>query len=308
MTERFALQAVGVTYRYANHRGVRDIHLQLQRGEVLGLLGLNGAGKSTTLRLLAGVLQPSAGQVRVAGTTLRPGVAKGRAQLGYLPEHAPCYPELTVDEQLRFAARLFGMGARHARSAAAAARSRCGLDAVARQRVQTLSQGMRRRLGLAQAIVHKPAVLLLDEPTVALDPAQIVQVRALITELSRDSAVVLSSHLLHEVETLCTRVAVLHQGRLVHEQALAARVEEREFVLALAHDPGPAAVAEAAGAAACTTLEPGRYAVQGDEELAAAMARTAVQQGWGLRELTPRAKPLEQRFLALTREQGIEPS
>lgn len=308
MTASFALHAEDVHYRYANQRGISGIDLRLQRGEVLGLLGLNGAGKSTTLRLLAGILQPTSGRILIDGTVLRPGLTAGRAQLGYLPEQVPAYPEFTVDEQLRFAARLFGMTGVAARRAAADARARCGLDDVARRRVQALSQGMRKRLGLAQAIVHRPAVLLLDEPTVALDPVQIVQVRALVRELSRDSAVVLSSHLLNEVEAVCTRVAVLHDGRLVYEQPLQASDMNAEILLRLEHDPGLAAVAAVAQPAEVIRLEPSRYSIQGDERVAAQLARHAVEQGWGLRELTPRAHPLEQRFLALTRDAGAAPS
>lgn len=303
MTDDVLLQAEGIAFRYPNARGVQDIDLQLQRGEILGLLGLNGAGKSTTLRLFAGSLIPTAGIVRVAGHPLRPGSTVARKQLGYLPEIAPLYAELTVDEQLIFSARLYGMRARPARAAAAHARQRCGLDAVARRRIRALSQGMRRRVGLAQAIVHRPSVLLLDEPTVALDPVQIVQVRALIGELSRDSAIILSSHLLNEVETLCSRVAVLHEGRLVHRQRLAGQARSTQLLIALAHDPGLEAVTAAAAGAAVTALGSGRYRVEQADatDLAMHLAQHAVEREWGLLELTPQADTLERTFIDLTR-------
>ncbi len=299
MTADVLLEAEGIAFRYANARGVENIDLQLRRGEILGLLGLNGAGKSTTLRLLAGILKPSAGVVRIENKPLRPGSTAGRKQLGILPEVAPLYPEFTVDEQLGLSARLFGMRARQARAAAAQARQRCGLDGVGRRRIQALSQGMRRRLGLAQAIVHRPSVLLLDEPTVALDPVQIVQVRELIRDLSRDSAVILSSHLLNEVETVCSRVAVLHQGRLVHQQSLQERARIPAVLIALGNDPGPDALSVAAGHAPVTALSPGRYLVETSGP--AQLARRAVEQGWELQELTPQAETLERTFIALTR-------
>lgn len=301
MTEPVLLKADAVEYRYANQRGVRGIDIELRSGEVLGLLGLNGAGKSTTLRLLAGTLLPTAGVVHIAGRPLRPGLPDGRSKIGFLPETAPLYPELTVDEQLHFAARLYGMSARKAAAATAEARALCDLDSVAKRRVQALSQGMRRRLGIAQAIVHRPAVVLLDEPTVALDPAQIVQMRNLIRKLRGASAVVLSSHLLTEVEAVCTRVAVLHEGRLVHEQALHDTAAGSEIILGLANDPGLDALCAAVAPATVSMVEPGRYAVQGDPDLAQRLASLAVHGQWGLRELTPRPQTLERRFLALTR-------
>ena len=302
MNDAVLLQAEGLAFRYSNERGVRGIDLALRRGEILGLLGLNGAGKSTTLRLLAGTLLPTAGSVSVNGKMLRPGLPGGRDRLGFLPETAPLYPELTVDEQLLFSARLYGLASKPARRAAAEARQRCGLDPFARRRVLALSQGMRRRLGIAQAIVHRPSVVLLDEPTVALDPVQIVQVRALIQDLARDSAVVLSSHLLNEVESVCTRVAVLHEGRLVHEQPLPDTTADGEIVLGLQYDPGLAAVTAAAQPAPVIAIGPGRYLIQGDRELAMSLAQRAVEQQWGVRELTPHAQTLERKFIALTRD------
>lgn len=307
MTEHVPLQAEGLTFHYANQRGVQGIDLQLQRGEILGLLGLNGAGKSTTLRLLAGVLRATAGWVRIAGQSLRPGAAAGRRQLGFLPENVPLYPELSVDEQLRFSARLYGLSARQARGAAAQARQRCGLDAVSRRRVAALSQGMRRRLGIAQAMVHRPAVLLFDEPTVALDPVQIVQMRELIRELSHDSAVILSSHVLGEVEALCSRVAVLHEGRLVHEQTLPGTSPSAQLTIGLARDPGIGALRSAAHSASVSALGGGRYRIEGValQDLAPRLAQHAVEQNWGLLELTPHTETLERKFIALTQETAV---
>ena len=301
MTDDVLLEAEGIAFRYANARGVDNISLRLRRGEVLGLLGLNGAGKSTTLRLLGGSLAANAGTVRIEGLVLRLGSTTARRRLGNLPEVAPLYAELTVDEQLRLSARAHGLSARSARAAAARARQRCGLDEVARRRIQALSQGMRRRLGLAQAIVHSPSVLLLDEPTVALDPVQIVQVRALIRDLSRDSAVILSTHLLNEVESVCSKVAVLHEGRLVHQQSLQPPPSATRILVALASDPGLDAM-RAVVDTPVTALPNGRYLIETDD--AARLARRVVEHGWDLRELTPQAETLERTFIALTRGDG----
>lgn len=302
MTDAALLRAEGLSFQYANGRGVSGLRLELHRGEILGLLGLNGAGKSTALRLLAGTLTPTTGTVAINGRRLRPGSRAGREQLGYLPELAPLYPELTVDEQLLFSARVFGLRAGAARDAVAQARARCGLDEVAQRRVQALSQGMRRRLGIAQAIVHRPAVVLLDEPTVALDPVQIVQVRDLIGDLGADSAVVLSSHLLHEVESVCSRVAILHEGRLVRDHALPYPHTPAGVVLGLDRDPGEAALREALHPATARALGTGRYLIQGEPAQVPALARIALERGWGLRELTPHTETLEQQFIALTRD------
>jgi ABC-2 type transport system ATP-binding protein len=199
--------------RDAGRVRLAGVSFTVAQGEVVGLLGLNGAGKSTTLALIAGALAPSAGRVLLDGRDLATAPHALRACIGFLPEPPPLYPDFTVDEFLRFAARLRGMDRAAARTAATRVRERCGLAQVGRRLIGQLSKGYRQRVGLAQAIVHDPPLVLLDEPTAGLDPAQCREARELIAELGRERAVLFSSHLLDEVERVCTRVEVLHEGR-----------------------------------------------------------------------------------------------
>lgn len=194
-----------------------DVSLTLQRGEVLGLLGHNGAGKSTTLQMLSGCLRPDSGEIEICGNDLLRQPLQARRLLGYLPEIPPLYREMWVDNYLTFAARLHGMSAEQAASAVSDTLHRCGLEHVRQKRIGALSKGYQQRVGIAQAIVHAPDVIILDEPTVGLDPAQIRDIRALIRELANRHSVLLSTHLLAEVETICDRVNILHEGKLVFD-------------------------------------------------------------------------------------------
>ena len=213
------LQLQGVSRRLTGRTIVEDLTLSLDRGCVLGLLGVNGAGKSTTLRMIAGVLAPSAGKVSFDGRDFGEEPALAR-RLGYLPETPPLYAELRVDEYLAFCARLRGMRAADARKAVDRVTERCGLGDMRRRLCGNLSKGYAQRAGIAQAIVHDPDLIVLDEPASGLDPVQAASVRELVRELGRERAVVLSTHLLHDVTACCARVAILHRGRLRHDGAL----------------------------------------------------------------------------------------
>lgn len=210
------LSARNLTRRFGQQQVIHDVSLTLRRGEVLGLLGHNGAGKSTTLQMLAGCLIPDSGSVEICGIDLmrRPELAK--RQIGYLPEIPPLYRELCVDDYLSFAARLRGIRTAGAAAALAQAKQRCGLESVEKKIISTLSKGYQQRVGIAQAIIHGPAVIVLDEPTVGLDPTQIREIRALIRELGDSSSVILSTHLLGEVESLCDRVEIMQKGKLIY--------------------------------------------------------------------------------------------
>jgi gliding motility-associated transport system ATP-binding protein len=215
------LSAHGLMRRFGRHSAVDGVSLQLHRGEVLGLLGQNGAGKSTTLQMLAGILPPHAGRIEICGydLALQPGMAKAR--IGFLPETPPLYRDMRVDDYLQYAARLRRMPRPAIPAALESTRLRCGLQDVGKKIIGTLSNGYQQRVGIAQAIIHQPEVVILDEPTVGLDPAQLHDIRKVIRELGNAHSVILSTHLLGEVENICDRVEIMHHGRLVYGNSCA---------------------------------------------------------------------------------------
>ena len=216
------LSARNLTRRFGNRPIIHNVSLTLRRGEVLGLLGHNGAGKSTTLQMLTGCLLPESGSIEICGIDLLRQPLLAKAHIGYLPETPPLYRELSVENYLTFAARLRGIENGKVAAALAQAKQRCGLEAVGGKIIATLSKGYQQRVGIAQAIVHSPEVIVLDEPTVGLDPAQIRDIRALIRELGDSSSVILSTHLLGEVESLCDRVEIMQKGKLIYGDTTAA--------------------------------------------------------------------------------------
>lgn len=210
-----SLRARNLSRRYGHRVVLEGLDLELHPGEILGLLGPNGAGKSTTMRILSGNLAPSTGSVEACGVDLCEKPVEAKRHLGYLPETPPLYREMTVSEYLHLVARLHRVPESSVGSAVIQALQRCDLTEVAKRLIGNLSKGYQQRVGIAQAIVHVPAVIILDEPTAGLDPLQIREIRALIAELGRSHGVILSTHFLPEAEALCSRVLILRQGRAV---------------------------------------------------------------------------------------------
>ncbi len=211
------IQLEAVTKSYGAHEAVSDLSFEIQRGECVGLLGLNGAGKSTTLKMLAGLLNPTSGQIRANGIDVTDAGAELRKQIGFLPERPPLYAELTVREQLEFAGGLRSMSKAALRERIGVVSADCDLQRVLDVPLGTLSHGFRQRTGIAQAIVHQPQLVILDEPTQGLDPMQIAEVRALIRRLRGNHTILLSTHILTEIEAVCDRILVLHEGRVAAE-------------------------------------------------------------------------------------------
>jgi ABC-2 type transport system ATP-binding protein len=286
---------------------------------VLGLLGPNGAGKTTCLRLLSGCLAPTTGRIEILGIDLTRRPIAAKRHLGYLPERPPLYPELRVDEYLRHCARLHRVPRAEIAAAVDAAKQRCGLGEVGRMLIAKLSKGFRQRLGIAQAILHRPRLVILDEPTEGLDPLQMRETRALIRELSRECGIILSSHLLSEVQAVCDRALVLHQGRLLlgdrpglvqptrlWRVRLYQRRDARE---ASASGPTPLACVESAIALALERLPCVESAValgQGQHRViltkgatSADLARQLLAAGLDLAELSPERPDLERVFFDL---------
>ena len=209
------IEATGLEKRFGDIVAVDGISLEVKKGEVLGFLGPNGAGKSTTMRMLTGFLAPDAGAARIAGFDVFAEPMQAKRMLGYLPEGRPLYGDMTVAAFLNFIAEIRGFDREEARRRVAAAVEKTELERVLEQRIETLSKGFKRRVGLAQAILHDPQVLILDEPTDGLDPNQKHDVRKLIAEMAADKAIIISTHILEEVEAVCTRAVIIARGRIV---------------------------------------------------------------------------------------------
>lgn len=215
------LSAQNLCRNYGHHTAVQNVSVELRRGEVLGLLGPNGAGKTTTMRMLTGNLAPSAGSIEICDIDLLDKPREAKLHLGFLPEIPPLYHDMTVDEYLLLAARLHRINKHTLQSVLDNVKQRCGLEVQGRHVIGTLSKGFQQRVGIAQAIIHSPDVIILDEPTVGLDPNQMREIRSLIRDLGVSSSVILSTHILSEVESVCDRVQIMHKGRVVFDQTMA---------------------------------------------------------------------------------------
>ena len=211
------LEAKGLKKSFGEIRAVQGVDLVVGQGSVVGFLGPNGAGKSTTMKLITGFLEPDAGTVQVCGHDLAADPLGAKAKIGYLPEGAPAYPDMRVFEFLRFVAEIRGMRGSDAKRRVEEVTALVHLDRVGYQSIETLSKGFKRRVGLAQALIHDPPVLILDEPTDGLDPNQKFEVRNLIQSMGKKKAIVLSTHILEEVEAVCTRAVVINQGIVVFD-------------------------------------------------------------------------------------------
>jgi ABC-2 type transport system ATP-binding protein len=216
------IEIEGLTKRFGGFTAVDDVSFTVARGEVVGFLGPNGAGKSTTMRMLAGFMLPSAGTARICGEDVVERPVAAKRHLGFLPEGAPTYPEMAVEDFLRFCARIRGMGAAEVERAMALTQ----LEGVRLQPIETLSKGFKRRVGLAQSLLHDPPVLVLDEPTDGLDPNQKHEVRALIRAMAPEKAIIISTHILEEVGALCTRAIIIARGRVLADATPAALVAD----------------------------------------------------------------------------------
>jgi ABC-2 type transport system ATP-binding protein len=303
--------ARGLSRRFGTHIAVKTIDLDVRRGEVLGLLGPNGAGKTTTMQMLTGNLAPSAGEIRICDIDLLDQPVSAKARIGYLPETPPLYRELNVHEYLDLAARLHRVPKAQRAAAVAAAMARCGLADVSRKLIGTLSKGYQQRVGIAQAIVHEPDVIILDEPTVGLDPNQILDIRALIRELGDKHSVILSTHILPEVEAVCDRVQIMHHGEVVFSNTIAGLHDlqrGRTVTISLHRPPDINTLRSIPGVAGVEAAGDGRFQIQfaPDSDPSEALVSAAGAGDWGLYQLTPAQSSLEDVFVQLTR--SVAPS
>jgi ABC-2 type transport system ATP-binding protein len=307
----------GLTKRYGHTEAVRDLSFNVEKGEVVGFLGPNGAGKSTTMRILCGYLPADAGEVRIAGFDVFAESVKARSRIGYMPEHVPLYPEMRISEYLAYRAALKGVRARRMEEKVEDALQLCGLADVRRKLIGTLSKGYRQRVGLADALINEPDILILDEPTIGLDPGQIREVRGLIRGLASRHTILISSHILSEVEAVCSRVLILNRGRIVASGTpaelgsrlglplsgiirleLRAPADEASGVFRSLEGIAEARVLPDLSAGEWISLElvPGDHAADPRESI----FREVVARGWQLRELASRRSSLEEIFASFT--------
>ncbi|WP_036746332.1 ABC transporter ATP-binding protein [Paenibacillus sp. UNC451MF] len=253
------LEVKQVSKLYENQRGVHNIDFSMSRGEIVGFLGPNGAGKTTTMRMITGYLNPTMGSITIDGLSMANHPKKARQKIGYLPETPPLYPEMTVEAYLQFIADLRGIPGREQKKRIGEVIERLGLQGRERQIIRGLSKGYKQRMGLAQAILHNPDLLVLDEPTSGLDPKQIIEIRQLIRELGENHTVLLSTHILPEINTLCNRVLIINQGRIVmdgHPDQLAQSMGERFEVSLEVKGPRQAVLAELRGMPIIASVKP----------------------------------------------------
>ncbi len=307
-TPEITLSARNLSRRFGQREVIHDVSLELRRGEVLGLLGYNGAGKSTTLQMLTGALMPHSGQIEICGFDLARQPALAKARIGFLPETPPLYREMQVDSYLKFAAKLHRMPRAQIADALAETKRRCGLQDNGNKIIGTLSKGYQQRVGIAQALIHRPEVIILDEPTVGLDPTQIRDIRALIRELGDAHSVILSTHLLGEVESICDRVEIMHHGRLIYGDS-SARMQQYGyqpgFIVTLMAPPILSELQAITGVRQVEPLSATQFRIlhTPDTDPGTALLALAAQHGWQAKQLAPLQARLEDVFVQITENQ-----
>jgi len=303
---------------YGDFTAVEDISFRVEKGEILGFLGPNGAGKTTTMRMLTCYLPPSAGSAKVGGYDVMEESLEVRRNIGYLPEQPPLYTDMTVESYLRFVAKIKDVPSAHLQSQMDEAMEKTGVAHVHNKVISQLSKGYRQRVGLAQALVHKPAVLILDEPTVGLDPKQIIEIRETIKSLRGEHTIILSTHILPEVAMTCDKVVIISKGRIVGEGSPESLTEQlREGGVLRAQVAGPREAVEGllTGIEGVVDVQYedagqdlGAYLVTtvAGQDVRDPLAKAIVDGGYGLRELRSMDMSLEDVFLRLTNEERVE--
>jgi len=298
------IQVENLTRVYGNTVAVNQVSFTLNKGEVLGFLGPNGAGKSTCMQMITGSLASNSGQISINGFDLIDHPIEAKSCLGYLPENPPVYKELTVDEYLIYCAKLHRIPRAQIKSALDEAKAHCALEDVSKRLIGNLSKGYQQRVGIAQAIIHQPLVVILDEPTVGLDPIQIREIRSLIKSLGQEHSVILSTHILPEVQATCDRVQIIQRGEMIYNSSieeLNQRGSSNQLKVAFRQPPELQTLSQLSGVNEVTGIDAQRFQIQfEDSEFAQSLVETSVRQQWGLFELIPENTSLEEIFVELT--------
>jgi ABC-2 type transport system ATP-binding protein len=308
------IEVKGLSKSYGAVPALRNVTFRVKKGEILGFLGPNGAGKTTTMRILTCFLPASAGTATVAGYDVWKNPIAVKQRIGYLPENVPLYTDMPVETYLSFVAEVKGVVAKGRGKKVREVMKQCGLTDVARRYIGNLSKGYRQRVGIAQALVGNPQVLILDEPTIGLDPKQIVEIRQLIKGLAGAKTVILSTHILPEVAMTCDRVVIINEGRVIAEDKPENLTAQRHGVFRIsAHVAGPkkevmASIRGIPGAVSITAQGKGipavPYIVESTRDIREELAKKVVKNGWGLLELKPERVTLEDVFMQLVTEEA----
>ncbi len=307
------IEAEGLTKLYGPIGAIRNVSFQIEKGEVVGFLGPNGAGKSTTIRILTCYMPPSSGTARVEGLDVIENSLQIRQKIGYMPETVPLYKDLTVNRFLRFAAGSKGVEAKRMKAEISRVISSCGLEKNANRIIRNLSKGFRQRVGLAQALLNDPSVLILDEPTIGLDPTQIIEIRHLIQDLREERTILLSSHVLPEVAQLCQRVIIINKGEIVATDSptnLTSQLQKTVKIVLEVSGPSQEfaqAIENMAGVQKVSLVNNGtsKFVIETDPsiDMRSQIAAMAVQKGCGLLELRTMQLSLEEIFMQLVTEE-----
>lgn len=312
--EKTMIEVSGLTKLYGERTAINDLNFKINAGEIVGFLGPNGAGKSTTMKILTGFMPASFGTAKVAGYDVFDDPINVKRNVGYLPENPPVYLEMVVEDYLKYAAKLHDVKNDKIKSAIDSAIQKTGLTQVRKRIIGNLSKGFRQRVGLAQALVHDPKVLILDEPTVGLDPVQIIEIRELIKSLAHQHTVILSSHILPEVTATCHRIIVINKGIIVAQdniERLTTRMNQGHLFHLTVKNPSPqglAAIQSVAGVKS-VTQENGKIVVEikpEQSEMRDLIIEAAVAQKMGVLEFASEKLSLEEVFLQLTTQETIQ--
>lgn len=306
-SEIITVSASSLLRQFGQRIAVQNLDLKVRKGEILGLLGPNGAGKSTTMQMLTGNLAPTAGKVEICGIDIMDNPKQAKTRLGYLPENPPLYRDLTVDEFLKLAAKLHRIPKTQIKESVHRVKQRCGLSENGKRLIGNLSKGYQQRIGIAQAIIHNPDIVILDEPTVGLDPIQIREIRDLIRELGGSHSVILSTHILPEIEAVCDRVLILHQGKIVFNDTIEGLKQFRKgqsLQIGLNQPPKLEHLRAVPGVTDVESLSETlfrlRFSTNNPTEQ---LVKHSVEKGWGLYLLNPSETSLEDVFVQLTQRE-----
>ena len=297
-----------LSHKYGSSWAIRDLNIEIAQTGIVGLLGSNGAGKSTTMNILCGVLNQTEGNVWINGINIRGNPEEAKRQIGFLPQNAPLYLDLTVDEYLVYCAEIRFIPKKDIRRAVNEAKDRCGVSHFSDRLIGNLSGGYRQRVGIAQAIVHHPKVVVLDEPTNGLDPNQIIEVRSLIKEIAQDRLVIFSSHILSEVQVLCKDIKMIEGGRIVFADTMDAfnnYLAPNSVLLYMENPPADAELLKVQGVTRITFLTDRQIRIyfSGDRRIAERLIAASMQNGWQLQEINFEKSSMDEIFKQLSTKQ-----